>query len=164
MKPHPVLLHYPKLWSRKWKGQNWREWIWQPYTTTHTSHTSPNMFWTSKKSKKRIANKNCNSAFTTSNNSDSTFFLEKRTAFSSFPILAAPQLIDGMAGRTNHTRIEPIQLYQLGRLQKLCRYGTLYPRNFQTDASPGSCSAPKAFTRAWCAAFTVGKILPPSPN
>ena len=39
---------------------------------------------------------------------------------SSFPILAAPQLIDRMAGSTNHTRIEPIQLYQLPVLcQKL---------------------------------------------
>ena len=30
------------------------------------------------------------------------------------PFVAAPQLIDWMAGSTNHTRIEPIQMYQLG--------------------------------------------------
>ena len=23
-------LHLPEFWGRRWKGQNWREWIWQP--------------------------------------------------------------------------------------------------------------------------------------
>ena len=30
MKSYPLHLNLPEFWSRKWKGQNWREWIWQP--------------------------------------------------------------------------------------------------------------------------------------
>ena len=30
MKSYPLHFNLPEFWGRKWKGQNWREWFWQP--------------------------------------------------------------------------------------------------------------------------------------
>ena len=30
MKSYPLFLNLPEFGGRQWKGQNWREWIWQP--------------------------------------------------------------------------------------------------------------------------------------
>ena len=41
MTPQPLQLHFPEFWGRKWKGYNWRDWIWQriPPPTISLSRT-----------------------------------------------------------------------------------------------------------------------------